>query len=96
MTTETEQVFERPLEEVLQEGIDAGVATQGKEFTFTLPQGRTPEEGLMLPELVFQALGAAVAEGMAARDSGEALDYRNIIDIGHNLLAHVADQVRAR
>lgn len=82
------------LEGLLQAGIEQGMALQGKEFSFVRPEGRTAEEGLTLPEAVFQAIGAAAAEGVAARDNGEALDYRNLIDIGHNLLAQVANQTR--
>lgn len=85
------------LEEELERAIDNGVARQGQEFTFTRPEGRTAEEGLTLPELVFQAVGAAYAEGRVAGivDGEDEHDYSNLLNIGHSLLAHVADQVRA-
>lgn len=87
------------LEEVLVAGIKVGEATQGKGFEFTRPEGRTAEEGLTLPELVFQALGAAYAEGIAVGLDGgkvpeEDREYSNVINVGHQLLAHVADQAR--
>lgn len=96
----TTQEFTKELKAVVEAGVARGIALQGKEFTFERPEGRTAEEGFTLPELIFQALGAAYVEGMAqlsrSADSGEdpEPDYSNLIEIGHNLLAHVADQVR--
>ena len=82
------------IEGLVKEGIETGMAQQGRIFEFKRPADRTAEEGLTLPELVFQAIGAACAEGVAARDNESAINYTNLMDIGHQLLGHVADQSR--